>query len=297
MNIREELCRDGVKRVILDTDTYNEIDDQFALALMLLARDRIDPVCVTAAPFEGWKSKSFADGMEKSYLEIEKCSRLVAESHGVTVPPYYRGSTERMPDPHTPVESEAAHAIARHVMESDEITYVCAIGAITNVASAILLHPEIKEKMAVLWLGGNSRWVHAAEFNVIGDRNAANSIFASDVPLLWFPCWGVVSHLSLTMVELEHFLRGNSPLGDYLCDNVLECRPEKAISWSRVIWDISTVCGIINPWCFDESVQPRPQIAENMAWEWDKVGGTVEHVEKIDRDTAFSIMFDRLMKK
>ena len=42
MNIKEELKKPGVKRVILDTDTYNEIDDQFALALSMLAEDRIN---------------------------------------------------------------------------------------------------------------------------------------------------------------------------------------------------------------------------------------------------------------
>ena len=63
-SITEDLKKDGVKRVILDTDTYNEIDDQFALATAMLAPDRIDLVCVTAAPFHNENSTSFGDGME-----------------------------------------------------------------------------------------------------------------------------------------------------------------------------------------------------------------------------------------
>lgn len=205
MNIKEELKKPGVKRVILDTDTYNEIDDQFALALSMLAEDRINLVCVTAAPFHNEKSNSFADGMERSYREIGICTSLVAKSHGTKVPPYYRGSTERMPDESTPVDSEAAHAIARHIMESDETTYVVAIGAITNVASAVLLHPEIKDKIAVIWLGANAKWFCGGEFNLNGDVNAANSLFASGVPFLLFPCGGVVSHLILNIYELVIF--------------------------------------------------------------------------------------------
>ena len=77
MNIKEELKKSGVKRVILDTDTYNEIDDQFALALSMLAEDRINLVCVTAAPFHNEKSNSFADGMERSYREIGICTSLI----------------------------------------------------------------------------------------------------------------------------------------------------------------------------------------------------------------------------
>ena len=296
MRIMDELRKDGVKRMILDTDTYNEIDDQFALATAMLAKDKIDLVCVCAAPFHNSNSSSYADGMERSYREIGICAGLVHDSHGVTVPPYYRGSTERMPDENTPVESEAAHKIAEYVMAYEGITFVTAIGAITNVASAILLHPEIKEKIAVIWLGGGARWFKAEEFNLSGDRNASNAIFKSGVPLLLFPCAGVVSELTSTIWELEHFLRGNSPLGDYLCDNVAACKPGGAVSWSRVIWDVSTICAVIDPSSCWASVQPRPYVDENWNYNWNVYGGDFEHVERVNRDRMMSIMFSRLMK-
>ena len=41
------LSKKGVVKTILDTDTYNEIDDQFALVQMLLSKERIEPVCNT----------------------------------------------------------------------------------------------------------------------------------------------------------------------------------------------------------------------------------------------------------
>lgn len=296
MRIMDELRKDGIKRMILDTDTYNEIDDQFALALAMIAKDKIDLACVCAAPFHNSNSSSYADGMERSYREIGICTKLVHDSHGIEIPPYYRGSTERMPDENTPVESEAAHKIAEYVMAYDGITFVTAIGAITNVASAILLHPEIKEKIAVIWLGGCARWFGAQEFNLCGDRNAANAIFKSSVPLLLFPCAGVVSELTTTIWELEHFLRGNSPLGDYLCDNVAACEPKGAVSWSRVIWDVSTVCAIIDPGCCYTSIQPRPFVEENWAYNWNVYGGEFEHVERVNRDYMMSIMYSRLKK-
>lgn len=42
---------DGPVRVLIDTDTANEIDDQFALAWALLSRERLRIEAVTAAPF------------------------------------------------------------------------------------------------------------------------------------------------------------------------------------------------------------------------------------------------------
>lgn len=41
----------GLVDVILDTDTFNEIDDQFALAYMLKSPDKFNIKAITAAPF------------------------------------------------------------------------------------------------------------------------------------------------------------------------------------------------------------------------------------------------------
>ena len=64
---------EAVVRVVLDTDTANEIDDQFAIAWALLSPDRISVEAIYAAPFfADWHpgSDSPAEGMEKSYDEI-----------------------------------------------------------------------------------------------------------------------------------------------------------------------------------------------------------------------------------
>ena len=55
---------------VIDTDTYNEIDDQFALAYMLFSEERIHTCALYAAPFHNSRSVSAKDGMEKSYAEI-----------------------------------------------------------------------------------------------------------------------------------------------------------------------------------------------------------------------------------
>src|SRR5512133_356597 len=54
---------------VLDPDTYNEVDDQFALVYALLS-PKIDLKAVFAAPYWNDRSSSPADGMEKSYEEI-----------------------------------------------------------------------------------------------------------------------------------------------------------------------------------------------------------------------------------
>ncbi len=296
MNITESLKQPGIKKVILDTDTYNEIDDQFALALAMLSPEKIELLAVTAAPFHNGNSSSYADGMERSYLEIGKVMALVEKSHGVKPVPYYRGSTERMPDIATPVASDAADKIYEIAMASEELVYVVAIGALTNVSSAIVAHPELADKIAVIWLGGDARWyLGGGEFNLQGDRNATNALYASKVPLLTVPCKGVASQLILTLPEIEYHLRGKNALGDYLCDNIKDCEPaHHPVSWSRVIWDISTICCILDPGCYWASNQPRFYTDEKYGYHPGEYEGTYEHVEYMGRDHVFSMLFGKL---
>lgn len=67
---RLEIPAAGKLSMVLDTDTYNEIDDQFALAYALLSGERLNVEAVYAAPFHNERSVSPGDGMEKSYEEI-----------------------------------------------------------------------------------------------------------------------------------------------------------------------------------------------------------------------------------
>ena len=60
----------GQVRMVLDTDTYNEIDDQFAVVHALLSPEHLNVEALYAVPFHNNRSNSAEDGMEKSYDEI-----------------------------------------------------------------------------------------------------------------------------------------------------------------------------------------------------------------------------------
>ncbi|MCA1759464.1 MAG: hypothetical protein LC658_06820, partial [Bacteroidales bacterium] len=48
----------GKLRMVLDTDTYNEVDDQFALAYAFLSNEKVELEAVYAAPFHNSRSAS-----------------------------------------------------------------------------------------------------------------------------------------------------------------------------------------------------------------------------------------------
>ena len=132
--------------VVLDTDAYNEIDDQFAIAY-LLKSEGLRTLALYAAPFFNNNSTSPEDGMERSYDEIGKLLALMEKEC-----PTYRGSRTYLPDEKTPVESPAARDLVERAMKysPEKPLYVVAIGAITNVASALLLEPSIADRKSVV---------------------------------------------------------------------------------------------------------------------------------------------------
>ena len=58
---------DHMVDVVLDTDTYNEIDDQYAIAYMLRASERLNVKGICAAPFFNSHSTGPADGMLRDH--------------------------------------------------------------------------------------------------------------------------------------------------------------------------------------------------------------------------------------
>ena len=236
----------GPVDMVLDTDAYNEIDDQFAISYALHATEKLNVLALYAAPFFNNRSSSPADGMERSYQEILKLLRLSKLEC-----PVYRGSDRYLPDEQTPVASDAAKHLTELAMRYSpgKPLYVVAIGAITNVASALLMKPEIADNIVVVWLGGNAlEWHDNIEFNIRQDVASARVVFASGAPLVMLPCLGVVSAFTSTEPELTYWLKGKNDLCDYLVQHTVEAANEyaKGRVWSRVIWDVTTVGWLLN---------------------------------------------------
>jgi inosine-uridine nucleoside N-ribohydrolase len=274
------------RRVVLDTDTYNEVDDQFALAHLLLSPETITVEAVHAAPFFNDRSTSPADGMEKSYAEILRVLDLVQPS---IRPPVFRGSSGYLSAPGQPVESAAARdLIQRALRPASDPLYVIAIGAITNVASALLLEPKIAEKMVVIWLGGHAPfWPHNREFNLEQDVWAAQVVLGSSAPLGLIPGLPVASHLVVSVPELEKFLAPQSALGAYLTAIVRDYAGNPP-GWSKPIWDIAASGWVINPDWVEADAYPAPEPLENHTW---KLGGNrpmIHIARQLNRDAIFA---------
>ena len=289
----------GPVDVVLDTDTYNEIDDQFAMAYLLRSSEKLRVRGLYAAPFFNENSASPADGMERSYEEILHLLRLMGREDLERM--VFRGSREYLPDEKTPVDSPAARELVRLASEysPEKPLYVVAIGAITNVASALLLAPEIAEKIVVVWLGGHALHMpHTREFNMMQDVAAARVVFGCGVPLVQLPCGGVVDRFCATGPELNFWLKGKNALCDYLVEHTTEAAESYAAGkpWSRVIWDVTAVAWLLNDggrFMSDRLIpSPIPQYDDHYAEDFRR--HPMCYVWKIHRDELMDDLFRKL---
>ena len=290
-DFHNDILSDRTKKVIIDTDTYNEIDDQYAVAYAMLSPEKIKVEAICAAPFLNSRSKSAEDGMIQSYNEIFKITKLADKNYSF---PIYEGSRAFLPSIDVPVESEAADKIAEIVLGSDEPVYIIALGAITNVASAIIKHPEIVNRTAIIWLGGQAfHWTDTPEFNLMQDVFAARVVFDSGIPLLQIPCRGVCSEFLTTIPELEYYIGGKNNLCDYLLAETKK-DPKDSFAWSKQLWDVTAVGVLTAPEAFSIDIIPRPIIADKSSYATDNNRPLYLYVKRIKRDPIYADMFRKI---
>ena len=279
---------------VLDTDTYNEIDDQFALDYALLARDAVDLQAVIAAPFSNKRAAAPDEGMMKSYEEICRILAIFGKDPSGFV---WKGSRCYLPGRRTPVESEGARRIielAHTARSQGRKLHVLAIAAITNVASALLLEPEIARDIMIVWLGGNDlHYPDTGEFNLRQDVFAAQTVFDTEVQLVWLPCRNVVSILDITLAELRDGLAPAGEIGKFLFSRSEELINERKIA-SKVIWDISTVAWFTVPQAFRSTVMASPVLNDDRSWGMAPGRHNITAVTSLDRAAVFADLFKAL---
>lgn len=282
--------------VVIDSDTYNEIDDQFALVYALRSNEKLNIKAIYAAPFFNEKSSGPADGMEKSFQEVQRVLKLM-ELEGSALA--HRGSAGFLNDSITPLESEAA----KHLIEfsknysKENPLYVLALGAITNVASAILIDPSLTSRIVVVWLGGNGyNWPSAMEFNCQQDMHATRIIFNSGVPFVQITVMPVVTHLTTTIPEMESYLAGKGKVADYLLTIFKDYHPESQVpGYAKIIWDIGGVAWLVNDKWVPTEIRKSPVFTKDGKYSYSPERHFIRSAYYVDRKMIFEDFFKKVM--
>lgn len=236
------------RRIIVNTDAKNEADDQYAIAHALLS-PTLDVRGIIPAHFGTERSDQ---SMLESRAEVDLLLDLMDLTGQVVVA---NGAAGAITDEATPAPSPGAELIVAEskLASPGDPLFVAFLGPLTDMATAILLDPEIVHRdVVVVWIGGMGYgvdWTYPAiEFNLRNDIPAANVVFDSGITVWQVPA-SIYSMVSVGYAELEEKIGGTSRLADYLITQLIDWNAEhhgEPIE-HRSLGDSPAISLILNP--------------------------------------------------
>lgn len=230
-------------KILVDADTANEVDDLFALSKVLMEPS----VEVTALNAAQWQASHWAtqNTMEDSHRLNQTLLGMMGIDRKTN-----RGAVARMYDWGDRAQhSAAAYEIIKQtkVMKEGEQLTIIALGALTNVASAVFIEPNIASKIRLYWLGTTYDFDTGVllknDFNCAMDQYAITHLLFSEVEMHIMPV-NIASKMKFNYKDTERELSGHF-LGEYLLkiwdDHIDGGRV------ARTIWDLAIIDAFLHP--------------------------------------------------
>ena len=241
-------------------------------------------------------------GMQRSFDEILRVFDALRQAPAGRV---LRGSAGYLPDLATPLHSEAvAHLIAtaRATPADGPPLYVVAIGCVTNIASALLLAPDIIDHIVVVWTSGYPSHAPHANFslNLEQDLAASQWLFDSGVPLVYLPGYQVGAQLRLSLPEMAAHVQGRGAIGNYL-HQLYTHNPlwefagiDSFFAHSWVLWDMINIAWLLNPDWVPSEIVATPILGDDKRWRQAPGRPPMREAHAVARDAIFGDFFTRL---
>ena len=278
-------------RLIIDTDFANEIDDLYAVAFAMVYPERFKLEAIIAANFNNERQGAGPDSVNESFRLL---SRFLASGGFEGRYTTKRGSAP-MQYYGFPSESEGVDYIIERAnagSENDPL-WVVGLGASTDLASALLKDPLIRDKVRYVFHARNdANWpVRSKQFNVKGDIHAARTLLKTWVPLVWFDTG---THLCCPMALTEKYLASTGGLGKFIHEyRFLD--PHFQLN-SKGFFDMGDLVYLYESEACATEVIKAPTMDEYMFFDHEFTNGKIVRVKDIDNNRAWNLLFEGFMK-
>lgn len=246
------------QKVWLDSDTGNEMDDLYAIVRLLKA-ESIEVVGLSSAHFnnpdllvfEKWNA--YETKNLKTLEDSQRLNEEILAAMDLSQLPHPKGADRQIGRAwggQEPRDSPAAQAIiskAKSLPDGEKLD-VLTLGALTNIASAIILAPEILPKIRVFALGAkydlNTRAWSKNEFNIRNDLNAFDYLL--DIKGLDFTVMPLETAFPLQYDRDNTYARLNEKIPvEHILEN--RWREQNPQDKTRVMWDLALVQAYLLP--------------------------------------------------
>lgn len=241
-----------------------------------------------------------ADGMDLSFTEI---GRVFDKFNIPTTGRVFRGADRYMADEDTPVPSDAVQVIIDLAKSGGGPLYIAALGCLSNVASAILVAPEIIGNLVVVWTSAypsSTPHSNRPSLNLVQDIAAARVVLDCGVPHVYLPGYHVGAQLKISAPEMDLFVKGRGAIGDYL-NQLYTQNPlheifaiEDAPRRTWVIWDLINIAWLINPDWVPSYLTRSPVLDGNLCWGHPAGRHAMREGYDVQRDAIFLNFYDAL---
>jgi len=260
-------------RIIIDSDANNELDDQHAIAYVLLNPGTFDVEGITV-------NKTFGGGsIREQAEEAERVVKLCGRSPGVGV---YEGATGGFREIRGNLDRQSfdGSAAVNFIIERAEARdsrplVILAIGKLTNVGLALVRQPAIGKRIRIVWLGSN--YPDPGEYNFENDTAAVNYCLGIRVPMeiatVRYGASTGTAAVQASVDEIRARMKGKGPriaqkvtgrhggefecFGDYSID-LFEHVSEK----TRSLYDMAAAAIVKNPAWSDAVVIHAPRFQD-----------------------------------
>jgi purine nucleosidase len=283
------------ERVILDCDTANEVDDQFAIAHALgLPEGTLDVRGVISV------HNTTAHGPTSRDMYQEEAERVVALCAGDV--PCIPGADHPMESMDEPVPSEGLDFLMEEASLSP--LTIIATGPATDIASLFLAAPESQENVRVIWLGGfGDEATYKVWHNRMGELNgradiaAYRTLLEAPLDLLHIPTWPAPAKILVDPASFAERLRAlGRPVASYLAGILQPLAAEYENRPGKELWDLACVAAGADP----ESVTARPQAVPTLdaagAHDFTQPGREVDVVWDLDERRILAGLMDAIAR-
>ena len=273
-------CADHRIDVILDSDANNELDDQHAIAYLLMHQDEARILAITTNA-----TRNGGDAHEQA-CEAQRVADLMGSlGEDIEVIPGATANYEDILDQYGLVYDgqNAVECIVRAARRHtpDNPLLLIPVGKLTNIAMALGEAPDIIPNVRVVWLGSN--YPQAGEYNLENDIPSVNAVIDSGVDFtmaIVASSEGMKGTCEVTMNHREMVERvadkgtrvapveGRSGgaftcVGDYLLNLFEQCSSDD--NYTRSLFDMACVAAALHPEYAEVREIPAP-LLEGLEW-------------------------------
>jgi inosine-uridine nucleoside N-ribohydrolase len=204
--------------VVLDTDIGSDIDDAFALAMVIKIKD-LDLKAVTTVSGD---TRARARIAAKMLAQAKLGNIPVAAGEPDEKPAFAQAQWAKNFTSPSLVREKAVDLLKQSIDREHGKMVVIAIGPLTNVADLLKRYPDEKKQIReIVLMGGSIARGYApgsgptAEYNIVSDAAAAQVVFTSGVPIRMAPL-DVTARLQLDETHRDTIFAHHTPLTDSL---------------------------------------------------------------------------------